>query len=484
MTVKATMNPRGYLRFRVYRDGREYVIGTKWKDDGPGGRRRKLVEARAALIEDYLERGVELHRALIAVLGQCPPRFMPHGGVSLNMTVGGFVDEWLPMLTKRRMRKSYIDKSKWYADAVILPYWKNVRLADVDAAALEDFQIFVLSRTKANGETIATKTAKNIVVGHFGAIIRDARKRYRLPERDPMEFLSWQTEQMEDPDPFTREERDQIIAFFRDRRPRWYPWVAFCFWTGLRPSEAAALRIGDYDRKARTVRITKSRTEGEENAPKTVRSTRTIALYPEAVAALEALTARPWDEPEAFLFVGATNEPILSKEWPKKSFYPVLVKLNVRRRKFYATRHTFISELISAGESLKAIAEYCGTSTTMIERSYGRWIATGTDGSIKSLRALETGRFAGRSVVEVEATGTNGAEFNRNLKMVPRGIEGGCADSDDSSDGGEDPDLPRESSLGGASSTDRQTPQNRRTNSEDTGRRPVSVYPPTRRKDR
>ena len=42
-------------------------------------------------------------------------------------------------------------------------------------------------------------------------------------------------------------------------------------------------------------------------------------------------------------------------------------------RKFYATRHTFISIALSRGVNLKWLAEYRGTSVVMIERSYGSW---------------------------------------------------------------------------------------------------------------
>ena len=46
----------------------------------------------------------------------------------------------------------------------------------------------------------------------------------------------------------------------------------------------------------------------------------------------------------------------------------------VRARKFYATRHTFISDARSHGVNIKWLAEYCGTSVAMIEKHYGRYI--------------------------------------------------------------------------------------------------------------
>lgn len=53
----------------------------------------------------------------------------------------------------------------------------------------------------------------------------------------------------------------------------------------------------------------------------------------------------------------------------------MLKKLGIRRRKFYATRHSFISWALTRGMNLKAIAEYVGTSVAMIESSYGRFVS-------------------------------------------------------------------------------------------------------------
>jgi integrase len=91
---------------------------------------------------------------------------------------------------------------------------------------------------------------------------------------------------------------------------------------------------------------------------------------------------------ETYFFRNPDGNPITTNWWPKKSWHPVLRRLKIRPRKFYATRHTFITDLISRGEDLKAIAEYSGTSVAMIERSYGRWMPKGVDRGVRSLRAV------------------------------------------------------------------------------------------------
>ena len=48
-------------------------------------------------------------------------------------------------------------------------------------------------------------------------------------------------------DPFTKEEREKILRWFRAQNPFYYPFVLFLFHTGTRPSGAVALRWGDVD---------------------------------------------------------------------------------------------------------------------------------------------------------------------------------------------------------------------------------------------
>ncbi len=139
------------------------------------------------------------------------------------------------------------------------------------------------------------------------------------------------------------------------------------------------------------------------------------------------MRARLIFDPDAYLFLNPEGGPISQQEWPKKSFYPVLRKLRIRLRDFYSTRHTFITEMIRRGTNLKAIAEYCGTSVAMIERSYGNLFPKGVDGGVKSLGEGE----AEAKVVTFAVTlpprevpnQVNYLFLQGGKEVVPRGIE-------------------------------------------------------------
>lgn len=103
------------------------------------------------------------------------------------------------------------------------------------------------------------------------AMMRDARKIDHLIETDPFAVLDWPRLPSPKPDPFTEDERDKIIRYFREKNRFYYPFAQVLFWTGMRPSEALALRE-DIDLRQGFLSISKSRYLNAENSPKTAAS--------------------------------------------------------------------------------------------------------------------------------------------------------------------------------------------------------------------
>jgi integrase len=114
------------------------------------------------------------------------------------------------------------------------------------------------------------------------------------------------------------------------------------FWTGMRPSECIALRVGDIDLRNGTISITKSRNLGEERAPKTSASRRTINLLPNVVKVLQGAKELRVTEDDYF-FKNRKRGPIDADQWRKDYWYAALRAKGVRERDFYCTRHTFIA---------------------------------------------------------------------------------------------------------------------------------------------
>ncbi|MBI1814070.1 MAG: site-specific integrase [Deltaproteobacteria bacterium] len=244
----------------------------------------------------------------------------------------------------------------------------------------------------------------------FRAMLRDARIVDQLIDRDPFTGLIWPRMPKRPADPFTEEEREKILWWFRKKDPFYYPFALFLFHTGTRPSEAVALRWGAVDTGHGTVTIHLSRYLGSEAATKTQHSERTIRLLPEVRDALRVL--RPLHATEdSYVFVNAKNGgPIEQREWPKDHWRRALTATKVRPRKFYATKHTFISVALTKGLNLKFIAEYCGTSVAMIEQHYGRFLASRVDDQLALLSGSSVAAKVGRRVAKT-ATFGGGLQF-------------------------------------------------------------------------
>jgi hypothetical protein len=62
----------------------------------------------------------------------------------------------------------------------------------------------------------------------------------------------------------------------------------------------------------------------------------------------------------------------------------------MRERKPYTMRHTFISVGLSNGMNIKWLADYCGTSVAMIEKHYGKHVQNDADEQLDRLIGAKT----------------------------------------------------------------------------------------------
>src|SRR5262249_1127568 len=148
---------------------------------------------------------------------------------------------------------------KQYFKCYILPAHGDVKLKDIDARFLENLKVQLL------GTGLSVSTAQKIINGPLRAMLRDAKKLDGLSIQDPFISLEWPDVPATKPDPFSESERDKVLSYFRQQASEGqirlldYVLVYLLFWTGMRPSEAIALRWGDVDLNAGRAEITKSR---------------------------------------------------------------------------------------------------------------------------------------------------------------------------------------------------------------------------------
>ena len=368
MACKVKVNRHGFLAFRFYWNGREFWQGTGWKGTD---KNRVKAEGKALEITDEIKAGTFNYLRWFPK-GNKAHEFRPKcesKADDKSLTVGEYYRGWIerrkPPFVRAGLHHDYVRQFHRY----ILPNFDNTRLVEVDLTKLD---VFRASLNQVGG--LSLKSCRNIIDGTFRAMMRDARaENPSLGLTDHFANLKWKRLPTSKPDPFTPEEWDIVLKYFRQKQIFYYPFVATLFGTGARQSEIIALRWGDIDLRAGTLSISKSHYMNEDGPTKTAASERVIDLGEPVIAALRAI--KPLHVTEAdYVFKNHEGRPINEDKWRKKYWYRALRICNLRPRKFYATRHTFISMGLSQGLNIKWLAEYCGTSVAMIEKHYGRYI--------------------------------------------------------------------------------------------------------------
>jgi integrase len=370
MACKVKTNRHGFLAFRLYWNGHESWEGTGLNDTP---KNRERMEARAVIISEEMERGKFDYLKWFPE-GNKAKQFKPTP--TTPQTIGEYYRIWIerkkPPFVRKGLERDYRDQFRLY----ILPKFEDTTLDELSPALLDAFRSHLI-----HDRGLSIKSARNIIDATFRAMFRDARTVdyfQQLQGKDPFANLTWPRAKAGKPDPFTEQERDSVLAYFRDKSPEYYTFVYTLFHTGMRPSEALALRWGDVDVSRREIMITKSRYLDEEAGTKTPASERTIRVLQDLANLLSRIKPLHVTE-ETHVFLNHERRPINFHTWRAKIWYRALRAKQVRERRPYTMRHTFISVGLTTGVNPKWLADYCGTSLAMIEKHYGKYIRNDAD---------------------------------------------------------------------------------------------------------
>ena len=370
MSCKIRRNRHGFLAYRVYWRGVEFHEGTGLRDTPQN---REKVTRRAEVISEEIRAGTFEYLQWFRDGNQAHLfRPAPPAPVIVPQTIAQWRETvCLPRKVPPLVRISLADTYRKHLRNHILPVFGRRCFSDVTVGALEDFRALRITRD-GPGKGLSPKTARDIIDGTLRALYRDARKE-GLATGDPFVDLVWPRRVIYEPDPFSEAERDTLLDYFWRKDQPSYPLVYTLFHTGVRTGEAVGLRQGALDLRAGTLTVRTSRSRGEDNPPKTKNSQRTLTLRPDVVAILRA--AQPLHvTPDTFVFTTPTGLPLDTDRFVESRWHRALRATGIRPRKFYATRHTFISVALSRGCRAKWVAKYCGTSLEMLDRHYGRWM--------------------------------------------------------------------------------------------------------------
>ncbi|WP_270263743.1 tyrosine-type recombinase/integrase [Kocuria marina] len=214
-----------------------------------------------------------------------------------------------------------------------------------------------------NDLPLATKSKKN-VHSLLSAALGDAVRDDRIPTNVAHGIRFTKSNSRREPVFLTRTQVDVIAGAMREH---YRPFVHFLAGTGLRWSEATALRIRDVDLTSErgTVHVTRAWKENGDGwvigAPKTSRGRRTVVM-PTALTTLvkEHAQKRGRDE---LLFTAYHGGRIWNGEFHKAVWQPALAKIGDQLPavpRVHDLRHTHASWLIAAGVPLTVIQRRLG----------------------------------------------------------------------------------------------------------------------------
>lgn len=185
------------------------------------------------------------------------------------------------------------------------------------------------------------------------------------------------TEEDEDVNPFTRQERNQVIEAFKANRYycRYASLIEFLFFTGCRPSEALALEWRHISSSVilfeqalvngrRRKLIVKKGLKTQER--------RKFPINSQVAKLLDSI--KPADcNPHSLVFPSPDGKFIDWHNFTNRAWKTILASLpEIEHRKPYQTRHTFCSLCREEGIASIQIAKWVGNSAEMIDRVYAK----------------------------------------------------------------------------------------------------------------
>jgi integrase len=184
-------------------------------------------------------------------------------------------------------------------------------------------------------------------------------------------------------DPYTQAEADQVIehlyATLQGKLRIYAAYFELAFYSGMRPCEMLAMRWDATDLERRRLRIVRVMVDGEIHERVKTKYARDLLLNDRALHALqEAQQLKAEDA--LYVFTPADGRGFIASEnTPKRYLNKALETLGIRRRRQYATRHTYATICLMAGMTPAFVAKQLGHSVQMLLDTYTRWLDSDSD---------------------------------------------------------------------------------------------------------
>jgi integrase len=277
--------------------------------------------------------------------------------ISSRQTVGQYLDHWLDICARPRLRaKSFRDYSTLLA-RYVRPRLGERRFGELTAAEIQGLYSELLNRK------LSPRTIRYTHSVLFSALRQAVR--WKLLLTNPAEEVYLPRHSRRRFTVFDVEQARQFITAISGHR---YEAVfALAMTTGMRPSEYLALTWSDFDLEHGCVSVSKTLQHRERSwffeDTKRERSRRTIKLQSWVTTLIRILKEKAnvaGAKANDLVFTSERAGPIHEAKLVERHFKPLLVSAGLPNIRLYDLRHTAATLALAAGVSPKVVSEQLG----------------------------------------------------------------------------------------------------------------------------
>jgi integrase len=289
-----------------------------------------------------------------------------------NLTVDEYLDQWLKVAAKPRLRSRTYDDYKDLLRRYVRPAFGRRHLSKLKPLAIQELYTSMLARS------LSPRTVR-YTHAILSSSLKQAVKWQMLPS-NPASMVDLPQSRRNEMKALSVEEcTDFLSAAATDEH---YPIFLLAIETGMRPEEYLGLQWKDIDFSRRTIRVQRAlvwnRKGGGWNfeEPKTAKSRRMVPISAPIIEALshhrkkqleERLKLGPDYQNHDLVFATQVGSPILTSNLTRRHFKPLLKKAGLQLNyRLYDLRHTCATLLLQAEKSPKVVAERLGHSTVVL----------------------------------------------------------------------------------------------------------------------
>ena len=348
----------------VYRRNRTWHADFRYRCPETGRRRRfrRTTGLRGRRVEaEALAR--RWHREL-----EAPPPPVEHAAA-----FSGFAHHWLALHVRGRCSPSTQRSYEQILRVHLVPFFGDRDLRSLtaeDGAAYRSARREMLSaKTVVNHlGVLSSMLEKAVAWGYCTHNIARGIERPRVP---PPPVRWW-----------TRAQSGRFLIACQEVAPDWHPFFLTALRTGLRLGELIALRARDVQLDgAGMIDVRRSVHRGLEGPPKSGRA-RQVPLTPSLKAVLslrlEGLSV------DGLVFPGPQGG-FVTRDQIKHPFWRATAGAGLERIRFHDLRHSFASQLVSAGKPLPAVQQLLGHADLRTTMRYAHLVPDGMSGVVAVL---------------------------------------------------------------------------------------------------